>query len=197
MIVTADDSALAKYVIIVAADLTEGNTFGADELVYVKSASTEKGDGYRMQTVYMADGTAATYKVDESEYPALTAGFYAFDTNADGFYVLDQADVADLATGLWDDDMTGVVTGVTYHNLYKTLLTVKSGSDYWTDVETADAAFVDIHDTTVGYSKTINSVDDLAALYEKEGYTTTCELALNVDENGAVVIFVTALTHSK
>ena len=115
----------------------------------------------------------------------------------DGFYVLDASEVVDLATGLWDDEMTGVLTGVTYHNLYKTLLTVKSGSDYWTDVETANAEFVDIHDTTVGYSKTIGSVEDLAALYEKEGYTTTCELALNVNEDGAVVIFVTALTHSK
>ena len=66
VIVTADDSALAKYVIVVASDLTEGNTFAADDLVYVASISSEIGDGYRVQKVYKADGSAVELKVDAS-----------------------------------------------------------------------------------------------------------------------------------
>ena len=202
IIITADKATLAEYVIIVDADLTEGNTFDASDLVYVNAVSTEKGAGYRVQTVYTAAGEEQTMKVAENQYgvDGIVAGeFYSFDTDEDGYYVFDNTDVATVKTGLWEEDLSGVLTGVTYHNLYETLLTVKAGSDYWTDVETAEAEFVDLHDTTADgqYTRTISSLNALKGLYEKEGYTTTCELALNVADDGAVVVFVTSLTHSK
>ena len=200
-VITEDGKSVAKYVVIAnpAADIEETNTFDAENLVYIKALSTEKGEGYRVQTVYGVDGKETTLKVDEDEYSALEAGkFYAVDTNDDGFYVL-SADAADVkvldveaANNVWDDE-EGVLVGVKYVGMFETLLSVEGA----VDVETADAAFADLHDTEVGYAKTVKTLSALKALFDKEGYTTDATLALNVTEDGAVTIFVTALTHTK
>jgi hypothetical protein len=200
-VITADDSSVAQYVVIAnpSADIDETNTFDAENLVYIKALSAEKGEGYRVQTVYGVDGKETTLKVDEDEYTDLDAGkFYAVDTNDDGFYVL-SADASDVkvldveaANNVWDDE-EGVLVGVKYVGMFETLLSVEGA----VDVETADAAFADLHDTEVGYAKTVKTLSALKALYDKEGYTTEATLALNVTEDGAVTIFVTALTHGK
>ena len=198
-IITEDDSMVVLYAIVFdTKDIDESNTFNADNLVYIDSVSSEKGDGYRIQEVYTASGKAEDWKVDEGEYPALKAGkFYAFDTNDDGYYVFEEADamkVASLDKGVWDDE-EGVLIKVAYKSLFENLLTVEGVED----IDVSKAAFVDLHDTdaTGEYDKTVKSLTALDNLFDKDGYNTTATLSLSVSENGAVLIVVTNLTHVK
>ena len=195
-IITEDGKPTAKYVIIADAanDIDETNTFNPDDLIYISAASSEKGDGYRVQEVYKADGKKTTMNVDESEYPALTAGFYAYDTNEDGYYVLSE-DVKELtisdSKNVWKDE-EGVLTGKNYVGMYEDLLSVEGA----VDIDVANAAFTDVHDTDAAgqYDKTVSSLSALKNLVDNDKYITTATLALNVSEDGAVTVFVTSLT---
>lgn len=200
-VITEDDSKAALYVIVFdTSEIDEANTFDADNLVYIDSVSKKKGDGYRIQEVYTASGKAEDWKDDEGEYPALEAGkFYAFDTNDDGYYVFEEADamkVDELDKGVWDDE-EGVLVGCSYDSLFEDLLTVTKGGKKVEDIDVSKAAFVDLHDTDDEYEKTVKSLTALDNLFDKDGYTTSATLSLSISENGAVLIVVTNLTHTK
>ena len=192
-VITEDDSAVAKYIVIVTTDADQAQTF-SDDAIFVASASSEKGDGYRVQTVYYADGSKKTINVAESEYN-LTPGFYTYDTNEDGYYVLDEANKMTVsASFIWEDE-EGTIDGATIKKdaLFENLLTVTtSDSKVVTDIDVANAKFVDAHDADKAgqYDKTVSSLTNLVNLVdnEKVGAVT---LSLNVAKDGAVIIVVT------
>ena len=194
-VITEDDSAVAKYIVIVTTDADQAQTF-SDDAIFVASASSEKGDGYRVQTVYYADGSKKTINVAESEYN-LTPGFYTYDTNEDGYYVLDEANKMTVsASFIWEDE-EGTIDGATIKKdaLFENLLTVTtSDSKVVTDIDVANAKFVDAHDADKAgqYDKTVSSLTNLVNLVdnEKVGAVT---LSLNVAKDGAVIIVVTAI----
>ena len=189
-VITEDGSAVAKYIIIVTNNADQAQTF-SDDAIFIAKASTEMGDGYRVQTVYYADGKKDTMNVAEGQYP-LTAGFYTYDTDEDGYYVLDDANKMTVTTGFVWDDEEGVIANATIGKdaLFENLLTVTVDGKKVEDIEVAEAAFVDTHDTDAGYSKTVSSLESLTNLVndEKVGAVT---LSLNVSKDGAVIIVVT------
>ena len=189
-VIPEDGSAVAKYIIIVTNNADQAQTF-SDDAIFIAKASTEMGDGYRVQTVYYADGKKDTMNVAEGQYP-LTAGFYTYDTDEDGYYVLDDANKMTVTTGFVWDDEEGVIANATIGKdaLFENLLTVTVDGKKVEDIEVAEAAFVDTHDTDAGYSKTVSSLESLTNLVndEKVGAVT---LSLNVSKDGAVIIVVT------
>ena len=210
-LITADGSTTVKYVVIGSTtEINQAGDFSSD-LIYIAKVNYDEGDGYVTQEVYFSDGSKKTINIDldddNSTVDALAVGFYAYDTNDDGYYVLsDDSDVvkaltlADTTNHVWDED-EGVLTGAAFVDLYEDLLSVTTGdgANKFNDINVADAAFVDVHDTDAAgqYDRTVNSLSALKALADKDNYTTSATLALNVDENGAVTIFVTNLTHTK
>ncbi len=194
-VITEDDSAVAKYIVIVTTNADQAQTF-SDDAIFVASASSEMGDGYRVQTVYYADGSKKTINVAESEYD-LTPGFYTYDTNEDGYYVLDEANKMTVsASFIWKDE-EGTIDGATIKKdaLFENLLTVTtSDSKVVTDIDVANAKFVDAHDADKAgqYDKTVSSLTNLVNLVdnEKVGAVT---LSLNVAKDGAVIIVVTGI----
>ena len=189
-VITEDGSAVAKYIIIVTTDADQAQTF-SDDAVFIAKASTEMGDGYRVQTVYYADGKKDTMNVAEGQYP-LTAGFYTYDTDEDGYYVLDDANKMTITEGFVWKDQEGVIADATIAKdaLFDNLLTVTSGSYKVEDIDVADAAFVDAHDTDKGYNKTVSSLESLTNLVNDEKVGAV-KLSLNVSKDGAVIIVVT------
>ena len=144
--------------------------------------------------MYYADGSKKTINVAESEYN-LTPGFYTYDTNEDGYYVLDEANKMTVsASFIWEDE-EGTIDGATIKKdaLFENLLTVTtSDSKVVTDIDVANAKFVDAHDADKAgqYDKTVSSLTNLVNLVdnEKVGAVT---LSLNVAKDGAVIIVVT------
>ena len=190
-VITEDGSAVAKYIIIVTNDADQAQTF-SDDAVFIAKASTEMGDGFRVQTVYYADGKKDTMNVAEGQYP-LTAGFYTYDTDEDGYYVLDDANKMTITEGFIWKDQEGVIADATIAKdalFDKTLLTVTAGGFKVEDIDVADAAFVDAHDTDAGYSKTVSSLEALTNLVDNEKVGAV-KLSLNVSKDGAVIIVVT------
>ena len=193
-VITEDGSAVAKYIVIVTNDANQAQTF-SDDAIFVASASSEKGDGYRVQTVYYADGSKKTLNVAESEYD-LTAGFYTYDTNEDGYYVLDEANKMTVSGSfIWKDE-EGTIDGATISKdaLFENLLTVTASGNTISDIDVANAAFVDAHDADKAgqYDKTVSSLANLVNLVDNEKVGTVT-LSLNVSDDGAVIIVVTAI----
>ena len=207
-IITEEGKSVALYVLVVSdTKILETSTFDGDNLIYIKSNSSVKGDGYRVQDVYTADGKKTQMNVDESEYPtdgsSIGGKFYAYDTNDDGYIVLSADDAKALtiadANGVWDDE-EGVVYGVEYVSLFEDhLLTVKKNSTTYADIEVSNVKFVDLHETDTDkvaktYDRTVNTLKALDNIMTKDGnqYTVT-ELNMSVSKDGAIVIFLTKL----
>lgn len=193
-VITEDGSAVAKYIIITTTDADQAQTF-SDDAIFISSASSEKGDGFRVQTVYYADGKKDTMNVAEGQYP-LTAGFYTYDTDEDGYYVLDDANKMTVTTGFVWDDEEGVIANATIGKdaLFENLLTVTVDGKKVEDIEVAKAAFVDTHDTDKDgqYTKSVSSLESLTNLVN-DGKVGTVTLSLNVSKDGAVIIVVTSI----
>ena len=191
-VITEDGSAVAKYIIITTTDADQAQTF-SDDAIFIAKASTEMGDGYRVQTVYYADGKKDTMNVAEGQYP-LTAGFYTYDTDEDGYYVLDDANKMTVTTGFVWDDEEGVIANATIGKdaLFENLLTVTVDGKKVEDIEVAKAAFVDTHDTDKDgqYTKSVSSLESLTNLVNDEKVGAV-KLSLNVSKDGAVIIVVT------
>ena len=191
-VITEDGSAVAKYIIIITNDADQAQTF-SDDAIFIAKASTEMGDGYRVQTVYYADGKKDTMNVAEGQYP-LTAGFYTYDTDEDGYYVLDDANKMTVTTGFVWDDEEGVIANATIGKdaLFENLLTVTVDGKKVEDIEVAEAAFVDTHDTDKDgqYTKSVSSLESLTNLVNDEKVGAV-KLSLNVSKDGAVIIVVT------
>ena len=194
-IITEDDSKVAKYVVIATDSSDTANAY-SDDVIFIKSDSSDKGDGFRYQDVYWADGTKETIKVDEDEY-SLGRGFYTYDTNSDGFYVLDEADelaitfTANKAT--WDDE-DGVLVDYKFVSYTDGMLTVTDGTDTIQDIDvTSGATYKDIHSTATKdgqYDKTVKSLKALNDGLE-DGKFGEVKLSINVSEDGVVSVFVT------
>ena len=193
-VITEDGSAVAKYIIITTTDADQAQTF-SDDAIFISSASSEKGDGFRVQTVYYADGKKDTMNVAEGQYP-LTAGFYTYDTDEDGYYVLDDANKMTVTTGFVWDDEEGVIANATIGKdaLFENLLTVTVDGKKVEDIEVAKAAFVDTHDTDKDgqYTKSVSSLESLTNLVNDEKVGAV-KLSLNVSKDGAVIIVVTSI----
>ena len=195
-VITEDGSAVAKYIVIVTDDADQAQTF-SDDAIFVASQSSEKGDGYRVQTVYYADGKKDTMNVAEDQYKGgLTAGFYTYDTDEDGYYVLSEANKMTISSSfIWEDE-EGTINDATIGKdaLYEGLLTVTSGSYTVSDIDVSAAAFVDAHDTDAEgqYTKAVSSLSSLADLVTNEKVGTVT-LSLNVADDGAVIVVVTSI----
>ena len=202
-VITGDDSLVAKYVIIKTHNADQSQTYSKDA-IFIKSNSTEMGDGYRAQTVYYADGTKKTISVDDSEYGTLH-GFYTYDTNDDGYYVLDDANTMTIEKNfVWDDEEGAIVDATIGKDaLFQGLLTVtakstKSGESTTTysveDIDVSAAAFVDAHSTDGNgqYDKSVSTLSRLATLVN-DGKVGAVTLSLNVSKDGAVIIVVTSI----
>ena len=191
-VITEDGSAVAKYIIIVTNNADQAQTF-SDDAIFIAKASTEMGDGYRVQTVYYADGKKDTMNVAEGQYP-LTAGFYTYDTDEDGYYVLDDANKMEIKESFVWKDQEGVIADATIGKdaLFENLLTVTVDGKKVEDIEVAEAAFVDTHDTDKDgqYTKSVSSLESLTNLVNDEKVGAV-KLSLNVSKDGAVIIVVT------
>ena len=192
-VITEDGSAVAKYIIIITNDADQAQTF-SDDAIFIAKASTEMGDGYRVQTVYYADGKKDTMNVAEGQYGDLTAGFYTYDTDEDGYYVLDDANKMTITEGFVWKDQEGVIANATIGKdaLFENLLTVTVDGKKVEDIEVAEAAFVDTHDTDKDgqYTKSVSSLESLTNLVNDEKVGAV-KLSLNVSKDGAVIIVVT------
>ena len=206
-LITEENSSIARYVVIGSTDEIKQTGDFSSDLIYIADVDYDEGDGYVTQEVYFADGTAETIDIDVedengtlSEASDLAVGFYAYDTNEDGYYILsddvDGLTLADDENSVWDED-EGVLTGASYESLFENLLSVSKDDSEYNDIDVSNAAFVDVHDTDDEdqYNRTVSSLSALKNLFFRDNYTTSATLALNVDENGAVTIFVTNLTH--
>ena len=194
-VITKDDSKVASYIIIRTGDAEQSQTY-SDDAVFITSASTEKGDGYRVQTVYYADGKKDTMNVDEGEYGDALHGFYTYDTNEDGYYVLDAANTMTIDSSfIWEDEEGAIVDAtIAKDALFEDLLSVTKDSKTVSDIDVADAAFVDAHDTDASgqYDKSISNLSRLATLVD-DGKVQNVKLSLNVSKDGAVVIVLTSV----
>ena len=195
MIITEKDKTVALYVLVISdAKIDESQTYSKDA-IYIKENSKEKGDGYRVQTVYYADGTKGTLNIAEGQYGDL-AGFYTYDTNDDGYYVVKTANTMTISDSFVWDDQEGTITNATIAKdaLFEDLLTVTASGKTISDIDVSNAAFVDVHSTTAtgNYDKTVSSLARLVELKDddKIGAVT---MSMNVSKDGAVIIVVTSI----
>ena len=196
-IITEDDSKTAKIVVIATNASDTANAY-SDDVLFIESDSEEFGDGFRDQTVYWADGKKETIKVDDDKYP-LGRGFYTYDTNSDGYYVLEVADALTVDNAFTWDDQDGVIVNATFVSYKDGMLTVSVDGKTVSDIDvTSDVVYKDIHSTSKAdgqYDKTVNSLKALDdGINVDEGKTPKfgdATLSLNVSEDGVVSVFVT------
>ena len=196
-IITEDGSKTAKIVVLATDKDNTANSYSEDVL-FIKSASSEYGDGFRYQTVYWADGKKETIKVDDDEYP-LTRGFYTYDTNKDGNYVLEAADAMTVSAAFTWDDQDGVIVNATFVSYKDGMLTVSVDGKTVSDIDvTSKVVYKDIHSTDKAdgqYDKTVSSLKALDDGFNVDAGKTpkfgTVKLSLNVSEDGVVSVFVT------
>ena len=199
-IITEDGKTVAKYVIIGTDDASQNAEYSSD-VIFIDEASSTKGDGYRTQTVYLPNGREQSWRIDESEYALSVPAFFTYAENDDGYYELDNPEEMfesmDGDVDWQDDKNEGIVSNATFddHNdLFENLLTVTYKGHKLKDINVADASFKDLHDKDEDgqYNRTVSSLSALAKAIEdnKAGAAT---LYLNVSEDGAVTIFVTAI----
>ncbi len=192
------DSNVVAYAIIDGKESESGTTFDSDNVVFVKSSDKEQGDGFWNQTVYLPDGSKETWQIDENSVESdgsISSGFYAYDTNSDGYVELDNSDVKTLDTATeadWDEDTGVVVAYVLKDGDYyedEELLTVGKLHD----IKVGGAAFVDAHskdDNGTNYTKSITSLAKLADLVA-DGKVQNATISMSVAKDGAVVIILT------
>ncbi|MBM6871473.1 S-layer homology domain-containing protein [Pseudoflavonifractor phocaeensis] len=202
--ITADGSSTVKYVIIGSASEIDQKTEYNEDLVFVADADkNEVGDGYVMQTLYFVDGSSKTVAVAE-DYTADTAGFYAYTINDDDYYELDDADVDTMdikvasSKYIWDGEEGVLVNAKMEANaLYDGLLTVTTTDSHkYEDIDVSGAKFVDAHDKDADgqYEKSVSSLKALADLLDADApKVENVKLALNVSEDGAVVVILTSI----
>ena len=193
-VITADDSAVAEYVIIAsAAEINGTSTFSSDLIYVVDATDYESGDGYIALEVIFADGSKKVINIDNGE-TVNSNTFYSYDTNDDGYYVLDaETPGITVTNGVWDDE-EGVLVGVTFGDLFEDLLTVTGVAD----IDVATAKFVDAHDVDANgqYDSLVADLAALNALVDMEEYDTVATLSLSVEDDGAVIVILTGLTHT-
>lgn len=196
-IITEDDSKTAKIVVI-ATDASDTANAYSDDVLFIKSDSKEFGNGFRYQTVYWADGKKETIKVDDDKYP-LGRGFYTYDTNSDGYYVLEVADALTVDNAFTWDDQDGVIVNATFVSYKDGMLTVSVDGKTVSDIDvTSKVVYKDIHSTDKAdgqYDKTVSSLKALDDGFNVDAGKTpkfgTVKLSLNVSEDGVVSVFVT------
>jgi hypothetical protein len=211
IVITEDGSLVAKYILFLTDDADQSAEYSED-MIYIKSDSPSAGDGFYTQTVYYLDGgvvTSADWDIDDGEYTngALTddIGFYTYDINSDGYYVLEKADPMSITVGSdgsysWDED-EGVLEDVIFDDaddLFGTLLsvTLADGKTKYIDIETSGAAFKDVRASSKRnnadqYTNVVSSLSRVATLVDNKSAVAT--LQLNVSEDGAVMILLTSL----
>jgi hypothetical protein len=223
IVITEDDSSVVKYVLFQTGDADQDAEYSED-MIYIKSDDASEGSGFYTQTVYYVDGgsiVSDTWQIDDGEYTSKGKlvdgiGFYTYDTNSDGYYVLDKADEltikVDGGAYNWDDE-EGVLENAIFKDnddlyddtLLSVYVTVKvDGKDTtvkYTDIETKGAAFKDVRssskrDEDGQYSTVISSLSRLATVVKnntKDSTHAEATLQLNVSEDGAVMIVLTSL----
>ena len=204
MVITESGSAVAQYVIIPCAKSDTKGTFSEDA-IFIKDASSDKGSGYRLQSVYTASGAKEDeWKIDESEYPGTFPGFFNYSENDDGYMELDAAEALTFTPNAYWDDQEGAINNatITKGDLYTdsasgdVYLSVTVNGNKLNDIKVTDAKFVDAHDTGSEYDRAIRS---LSALYDlvkagadgKAGVKNVV-LYLNVSKDGAQTIVLTS-----
>ncbi len=196
LVITEGGSMTARYVIIKTADASQSAEYSED-VIFIKSLSSETGDGYISQTVYLPDGSEETWDIAEGEITARDLpGFFTYDTDEDGYYILDDAEEMSITKSfIWDGEEGVIANAVvdSEDDLYDTLLTVTVGSYDVEDIEIDGATFEDLHDTdgTDEYTSSISSLSRLIDRIES-GRVKKATLYLNVSEDGAVCIFLTS-----
>ena len=165
----------------------ESVTVGADEKSCVK------------YTVYTEDGKEKEITVEGDA--AGDAGFYTYEIDEDGIYTLESIDnLNDKLTAAYEDE-SGMISGK-FASYYGTLLTLDV--EHMTDIETANAKILDIHDTDAEgqYGKTIKDLDGMKAAVDAKVKDDKGEVqadkAYSVDlkiyaNDGAVLIVVTSV----
>jgi hypothetical protein len=223
IVITEDDSSVVKYVLFQTGDADQDAEYSED-MIYIKSDDASEGSGFYTQTVYYVDGgsiVSEDWKIDDGEYTNGKlpdgVGFYTYDTNSDGYYVLEKADPmtikVDGGAYNWDDE-EGVLEDAlfisdddlyndTLLSLYVTI-TDDSGNEQtvkYTDIETKGAAFKDVRSSSLRnkdnqYSTVVSSLSRLATVVKnntKDSTHAEAKLQLNVSEDGAVMIVLTDL----
>ena len=208
VVITEDDSTVARYVLIQTDDAEQSAEYSED-VIFIASVDTETGDGYVSQTVYLPDGSEETWQIAEDE--SYEAGhYYTYDTDEDGYYVLDDADPmfedADVTENVdWQEDNNeGVIIGAIFDDadyLYDNLLTVQfSSTNIYEiqDIDVSEAIFVDVRsdsklDESGQYDRSVSSLSRLADLVDNSRIASAT-LSMNVSEDGAVTIFLTDAT---
>ncbi len=205
IVITEDGSSVASYVLFCVNDADQKTEFSED-VIFVKSESSERGDGYRDQDVYLPDGSKETWQIDGGEYGSdglKTPAFYTYGTNDDGYYELDEAEAMTVTGNLdWQDDKDeGVLAGVIFddkNDLYDNLLTVTLGKYEVQDIDVSDAKFTDVRskddrDEDDQYSSALGSLDAVRRNLDN-GRIEEATLYMNVSKDGAVCIFLTSAT---
>ena len=188
-VICEDGETTVDTIIMIAAEEIEEDSKFADDLIFVKSVSSEVGDEYILQTVYYADGSKDTMKIaDDQDLSAST--FYEYKVNEDGYYEVTEADEIASGSYIWEDE-EGVINSAEITDpdaLYEGLLTVGTIED----IDVSAAEYVDTHSKTTDgqYEKTVASLEKAFDLLDK-GTISSFKIALNVSEDGAVVIYLT------
>ena len=188
-VICEDGETTVDTIIMIAAEEIEEDSKFADDLIFVKSVSKEYGDEYILQTVYYADGSKDTMKIaDDQDLSAST--FYEYKVNEDGYYEVTEADEIASGSYIWEDE-EGVINSAEITDpdaLYEGLLTVGTIED----IDVSAAEYVDTHSKTTDgqYEKTVASLEKAFDLLDK-GTISSFKIALNVSEDGAVVIYLT------
>ncbi len=187
-IICKDGEKTINTIIVIAAEEIEEDAQFSEDLIFIKSASTEVGDGYVMQTVYFADGSKKTLNIADDQ--DIERGFYEYTVNEDGYYEIEEADAIASGSYIWEDE-AGVIVNAVIDDadaLFEGLLTVGTIED----IDVSDAEFVDAHSKTSDgqYTKAIASLEAAIKLLDKETITSF-KISMNVSEDGAVVIILT------
>ncbi len=208
VIVTAikeKDADVASYVLFRVSDADQAAEYSED-VVFLYSESSDIGDGYRDQTVYLPDGSEETWQVVDGEFEG--TGFYTYTTNDDGYYELELAsEMKDTANLSWDDE-EGVLSAWIFSNksqLFENFLTVTKENGRVSDIDISNAVFKDVRDKDdrganiegTNYKEYRSALGSLDAVKrnmgsEKRDDIVSAELYLNVSKDGAVTIFLTS-----
>ena len=180
----------AGLMVAVLACVLGGCSFGTPSLSEVEEETPEQV----VDDALLVQPGTLTVALDTGDLPQVMI-------DEDGYYVLDEANAMTVEKNfIWKDE-EGTIEGATIGKdaLFEGLLTVtakstKDGESEVTysigDIDVADAAFVDAHDTDKGYSKTVSSLESLTNLVNDDKVGAV-KLSLNVSKDGAVIIVVT------
>jgi len=190
IVITAKEGTakIVKYVIVKDAGSIAATY---EDKLYVNSTSYDVTEDGHVFTVYNNKGEKIEILCADT-VTELDKGFNTYEINDDGEYTLSKVSGKAIVTGSWDGDKhTGVWAEKAFYSYYNGMLTLGE-TGKMKDIAAADAVVVDLVDDEIEIASLAEL--ELAVNDSDNATLKDVKVSVDIDKDGAVIVFIVAAT---